>query len=94
MHADHKYLTHPETVYENACAIRQRMHIEEFSPKILHMKGDNNNVADVMSRIPQKKEMLASEEIFSSIEEYHANARAKLGIKDKKNNFFKNVLWT
>ena len=52
------------------------------------MKGDNNDIADAMSRVPQKKEMLASEEIFSCVEEYYANARAKLGIKDKNNNFF------
>ena len=64
------------------------MRIEEFSPKILHVNEDNNDIADAMSRIPQKKEMLASEEIFSCIEEHHANARKKLGIKDKKNDFF------
>ena len=82
-HTDYKNLTHLGTVHKNARTICQHMCIEEFSPKILHMKGDNNDIADAMSRVPQKKEMLASEEIFSCVEEYYANARAKLGIKDK-----------
>ena len=63
-HADYKNLTHPRKVYEKVRVIRQRICIKEVSAKILCMKGDNNDMADAMSRIPQKKEILTSEEIF------------------------------
>ena len=53
------------------------------------MKGDNNDVEDTMSCIPQKKEIIAPEEMFISIEEYYAKTRAKLGTNDKKIIFFR-----
>ena len=51
------------------------MRIEEFSPMVACVKGDNNNIADTMSWILQRKENLTLEEVFSLIEEYYTTTR-------------------
>ena len=74
IHADHNNLAHPGTIHENTVRIlRQRMYVEEFAPTIKHVKGDNNDVTDTLSRVPQNKEVMTSDEIFTVTEEDNAN---------------------
>ena len=81
IHTDHKNLTYSGTIHENTRTIRQRMHIEEFSPTIVCVKGNNNHIADTMFEILQGKKSLTSEKVFSLIEEYYATTRK--GVKQE-----------
>ena len=79
---DHKSLTHPRIIHEDARTLRQRMHVEKFAPIIKCVKEDNNGTADNLSRAPQNKEVMTSEEKITVIEECNANKQKRKGVKN------------
>ena len=50
IYTDHLNFT--SETFNDPLQLRWRMDIEEFSPKILHLKGEDNVVADALSRLP------------------------------------------
>ena len=68
VYTDHKNLTHGTDKHANACIMRWRLTIEEFSPNIKYTPGSTNAVADVLSRL---------ELSFQQCFEYELNYLAK-----------------
>ena len=54
--SDHKNLVHAATISQSQRVMRWRLILEEFGPDIKHMSGENNVVADIMSRLPTTTE--------------------------------------
>ena len=52
VYSDHKNLVHAATVSQSQRVMRCRMILEEFGPDIRHISGEDNIVADAISRIP------------------------------------------
>ena len=52
VYSDHKNLVHAATVSQSQRVMRWRMILEEFGPDIRHISGEENIVADAISRIP------------------------------------------
>ena len=52
VHTDHKNLTHEMTKFTTQRVLRWRLLLEEFSPKFVHLKGEDNLIADALSRVP------------------------------------------
>ena len=52
VYSDHKNLVHAATVSQSQRVMRWRMILEEFGPDIRHISGENNVVADAISRLP------------------------------------------
>ena len=50
--SDHKKMVHAVTVSQSQRVMRQRLILEKFGPDIKHIAGENNVVADTMSRFP------------------------------------------
>ena len=48
---DHKNLQQINSAASSQRAMRWRILIEEFGPKIVYIKGDDNTIADVLSRL-------------------------------------------
>ena len=53
---DHKNLTHKLSSYSTQRVMRWRILIEEFGPTFEYKKGNENVIADAMSRVPTKDE--------------------------------------
>ena len=53
IHTDHKNLTHKLTAFQTQRVMRWRLLIEEFSPHFHYKKGEQNVVADALSRLPR-----------------------------------------
>ena len=53
---DHKNLQQIHSAASSQRAMRWRILIEEFGPKIVYIKGDDNTVADAMSRLEETGE--------------------------------------
>ena len=51
VHADHKNLTHNNTLHVSSRVQRQRLIADEFGCEILHIPGEDNAMADAMSRL-------------------------------------------
>ena len=49
VYTDHKNLMHK--VFNMDCVMRWRLILEEFSPKLIYIKGESNIVADSLSRL-------------------------------------------
>ena len=54
--SDHKNLVHATTLSQSQRVMRWRLILEEFGPDILHIKGEDNIVADAISRLPTANE--------------------------------------
>ena len=52
VYSDHKNLVHAATVSQSQRVMRWRMILEEFGPDIRHISGEDNAVADAISRLP------------------------------------------
>ena len=52
IHTDHQNLTYKQFTSDRV--LRWRLYIEEYSPKILYIKGEKNVVADALSRLELK----------------------------------------
>ena len=52
VYSDHKNLVHAATVSQSQRVMRWRMILEEFGPDIRHISGEDNVVADAISRLP------------------------------------------
>ncbi len=52
VYSDHKNLVHAATVSQSQRVMRWRMILEEFGPDIKHISGEDNIVADAISRLP------------------------------------------
>ena len=52
VYSDHKNLVHAATQSQSQRVMRWRLILEEFGPDIVHIKGEENIVADAMSRLP------------------------------------------
>ena len=52
VYSDHKNLVNAATVSQSQRVMRWRMILEEFGPNIRHIKGEDNIVADAISRLP------------------------------------------
>lgn len=52
VYSDHKNLVHAATISQSQRVMRWRLILEEFGPDIRHIKGEENIVADAMSRLP------------------------------------------
>ena len=50
--SDHKNLVHAATVSQSQRVMRWRLILEEFGPEIRHISGEENIVADAISRLP------------------------------------------
>jgi len=51
---DHQNLTHRLTAFATQRVLRWRLLLEEYAPTFHYMKGDENVVADALSRVPTK----------------------------------------
>ena len=54
--SDHKNLVHAATQSQSQRVMRWRLILEEFGPDIQHIKGEDNIVADAISRLPTTNE--------------------------------------
>ena len=52
VYSDHKNLVHSATISQSQRVMRWRLILEEFGPDIRHIKGEDNIVADAISRLP------------------------------------------
>ena len=52
VYSDHKNLVHAATMSQSQRVMRWRLILEEFGPDIKHIKGEENIVADAISRLP------------------------------------------
>ena len=52
VYSDHKNLVHAATQSQSQQVMCWRLILKEFGPNIVHIKGDDNIVADVISRLP------------------------------------------
>ena len=52
VYSDHKNLVHAATMSQSQRVMRWRLILEEFGPDIKHISGDENIVADAISRLP------------------------------------------
>ena len=52
VYSDHKNLVHATTMSQSQRVMRWRLILEEFGPDIKHIKGEDNTVADAISRLP------------------------------------------
>ena len=55
VYSDHKNLVHAATISQSQRVMRWRMILEEFGPDIRHISGEDNIVADAISRLPTTK---------------------------------------
>ncbi len=52
VYSDHKNLVHAATISQSQRVMRWRLILEEFGPDIRHISGEDNIVADAISRLP------------------------------------------
>ena len=52
IYTDHQILTYPNSDYGSQRVLRQRLVIDEYGAELHYIKGENNVVADALSRIP------------------------------------------
>ena len=52
VYSDHKNLVHAATISQSQRVMRWRLILEEFGPDIRHISGEDNVVADAISRLP------------------------------------------
>ena len=52
--------------------MRWRILLEEFSPEIVYIKGNDNTVADALSRLPKKRDVSIKESLSYSETHHHA----------------------
>ena len=64
IYTDHKNLIYPNSDYGSQRVLRQRLVIEEFGAELRYIKGENNVVADALSRIPISKTPNDKEELY------------------------------
>ena len=69
--SDHKNLVHAATISQSQRVMRWRLILEEFGPDIQHIKGEDNVVADAISRLP-KSEINELEYEFLALEDEEA----------------------
>jgi len=55
VYSDHKNLVHAATISQSQRVMRWCMILEEFGPDIRHISGEDNIVADAISRLPTTK---------------------------------------
>ena len=60
VHTDHENLTYKN--FNSDRVMRWRLFIEEYSPDLRYIKGENNVVADALSRLPQELAKLPKDE--------------------------------
>lgn len=53
IYTDHKNLTHSLTAFQTQRVLRWRLFLEEFQPSFFYIKGQQNVVADTLSRLPR-----------------------------------------
>ena len=68
VYTDHKNLTYNNSDYSSDRILRQRLIIEEYGAEIIYIKGQQNVVADALSRLPSQsstdEEFTINEELF------------------------------
>ena len=68
VYTDHKNLTYQNSDYSSDRILRQRLVIEEYGAELTYIKGENNIVADALSRLPmtapKTEEATIKEELF------------------------------
>ena len=64
VYTDHKNLTH--NIFNTKCVMRWRLILEEFDPELKYIKGENNVIADTLSRLEKSpnKEILNISELY------------------------------
>ena len=64
--------------------MRWRLYIEEFSPELTYLKGEDNQAADALSRLPRSEQMTTqqSTQTIDSFQMDPAKALAKLHTND------------
>ena len=72
VYTDHKNLTYLTTDHGCERLLRQRLIIEEFGAEIKYIKGENNVVADALSRLPinhveDNEEFFLNRRVFQDI---------------------------
>ena len=73
VHTDHANLTYKN--FNSDRVMRWRLFIEEYSANLHYIKGDNNVVADALSRLPKQSTPLEdSQEVFYSVIECYGKA--------------------
>ena len=72
VYSDHKNLIHAATISQSQRVMRWRLILEEFGPDIIHIKGEDNIVADAISRLP------------TATKNQRESSTVTLGSKDKK----------
>jgi transposase InsO family protein len=72
VHTDHENLTYKH--FNSDRVMRWRLYIEEYSPDLKYIKGENNVVADALSRLPKELATLSKEEtpLNDSLEAFYA----------------------
>ena len=76
VHTDHANLTYKH--FNSDRVMRWRLFIEEYSPDLQYIKGENNVVADALSRLPQQSiSCQDSLDSFYSIVECHKSDQKK-----------------
>jgi len=63
VHTDHKNLTYHK--FNTKRVMKWRLIIEEFNPELRHIKGEDNVVADALSRLDFDNEMQSMEEMLA-----------------------------
>ena len=72
VYTDHKNLEKVNSTASSQRAMRWRILLEEFSPEIVYIKGDDNTVADALSRLPRKGKTQENGDTGCSETHHHA----------------------
>ena len=72
VYSDHKNLVHAATMSQSQRVMRWRLILEEFGPDIRHIKGEDNVVADAISRLPMSEHKEIEDEFFANEDDEEA----------------------
>ena len=61
IYTDHKNITYDSSNFDSDRILRQRLLIEEFGAELRYIKGENNVVADALSRLPMTVTKISDE---------------------------------
>lgn len=84
IHTDHENLTYKN--FNSDRVLRWRLYIEEYSPNLQYIKGEENVVADALSRLPLVSDSTDSPPSNDTVESYYATLMECFGTKPAPTN--------